>query len=128
MSKYLLLKVSRFTLVGAANALIYAAATQLYADIWNTDAAVAAGLGYATAVPVAFLGHRQLTFKAHGALSPQFVRFVASHFVGFWLAVTITWLASDLMKWPVWVGVVATIFSVSIINYLIMDKWVFASN
>ena len=79
MSPALLHRFSRFTLVGVANALVYAAATRLYVDVWGVNAAVAGGLGYATAVPIAFLGHRGLTFQAQGALWPQFVRFVATH-------------------------------------------------
>lgn len=128
VSPALLHRFSRFTLVGIANALVYAAATRLYVDVWGVNAAVAGGLGYATAVPIAFLGHRGLTFQAQGALWPQFVRFVATHFLGFVLAAAIPWLVCDLLGWPLWVGIGITILMVPVATYVVMDRWVFTKS
>ncbi|WP_342131816.1 GtrA family protein [Hydrogenophaga sp. OTU3427] len=126
MNQPLLRKLSRFATVGVANALVYAVATRLYADVFAVSAAVASGLGYATAVPLAFFGHRHLTFEVKGALSPQFVRFISTQLLGFFLAVVIAWLITDLMGQPIWLGVGATILAVPAVSYLVMDKWVFA--
>lgn len=126
MHQPLLRKLSRFAAVGVANALVYAVATRLYADAFAVSAAVASGLGYATAVPLAFFGHRRLTFEAKGALSPQFVRFLGNHLLGFALAVVIAWLVTDLLGWPIWMGMGATILAVPVMSYMVMDKWVFA--
>lgn len=118
-------KFSRFVMVGVANTLVYAVATRLYADFFAVSAAVASGLGYATAVPMAFFGHRNLTFEAKGALSPQLVRFLGNHLFGFVLAVVIPWLMSDLLAWPAWMGMSATILAIPVVSYLVMNKWVF---
>lgn len=118
-------KLLRFASVGVANAMAYALATRLYADVFAVSAAVASGLGYATAVPMAFFGHRNLTFEAKGALSPQLVRFLGNHLFGFVLAVAIPWLTTDLLAWPIWLGMGATILAVPVVSYLVMDKWVF---
>ena len=126
MSSTLLRKLSRFATVGAANALVYAVATRLYAEVLPVGAAVASGLGYATAVPLAFFGHRRLTFEASGALSPQMLRFVTTQLLGFGLAVVVAWVTTDLLGWPIWTGVGATILAVPVLSYLVMDKWVFA--
>ena len=121
-------RFSRFTLVGVANTLVYAAATRLYVDVWGMTAAVAGGLGYATAVPMAFLGHRGLTFRAQGALWPQFGRFIATHLLGFMLAAAIPWLMCDLLGWPLWIGIGSTILMVPVASYVVMDRWVFTSS
>ncbi|MCE1191509.1 MAG: GtrA family protein [Acidovorax sp.] len=126
MNHPLLRKLSRFAMVGVANALVYALATRLYADVLAVSAAVASGLGYATAVPLAFFGHRHLTFEARGALTPQFARFLGNHLLGFALAVVIAWLMTDLLGWPIWMGMGTTILAVPVVSYLVMDKWVFA--
>lgn len=125
MHQPLLRKLSRFATVGVANTLVYVLATHLYADVFAVSAAVASALGYATAVPMAFFGHRHLTFKAKGALSQQFVRFLGNQLFGFVLAVVIPWLMTDLLAWPISLGMGATILAVPVVSYLVMDKWVF---
>lgn len=128
MNSMLIRKFLRFTIVGATNALVYAVATRLYAHVWSLDVSIASGLGYATAVPMAFLGHRNLTFEAGGALSPQFVRFVVSHLFGLMLSVAIAWVTSDLLGWHIWIGIGVTTLTISIMSYVIMNRWVFASS
>lgn len=126
MSQQDLRKFSCFVMVGVANTLVYAVATRLYADLFAVSAAVASGLGYATAVPMAFFGHRNLTYEATGEISSQFVRFLGNHLLGFVLAVVIPWVMTDLLAWPIWMGMAATILAVPVVSYLAMDKWVFA--
>lgn len=125
MSPTALHRFSRFTLVGLANTLAYAAATWVYVDVWGLSATVGGSLGYATAVPIAFWGHRELTFQVQGAARPQFVRFISTHALGLLLATAITWLVVDLWGGPLWVGIVATIFTVPVATYIVMDRWVF---
>jgi putative flippase GtrA len=119
-------KLSRFVTVGLANALIYALATSLYAALFAISAPIASGLGYATAVPMSFFGHRHHTFKSQSALPPQFFRFISSQLFGGVLAVFITWLITDLLGQSILLGVAATILVVAIVSYLVMDNWVFA--
>lgn len=126
MSKPDLHRFSRFVMVGIVNTLAYALATRLYADLFAVGAAVASALGYVTAMPMAFFGHRILTFEAKGALAPQLVRFLGNHLFGFVLAVVIPWLMTDLLAWPIWMGIGVTIVAVPVVSYLVMDKWVFA--
>ena len=125
MNRSLMGKLLRFAFVGAANAMVYAVATRLYAEVFAISVAAASGLGYATAIPMAFFGHRNLTFEAKGALSPQLVRFLCNHLFGFSLAMVIPWLVTDLLAWPIWLGIGVTILAVPIVSYLVMDKWVF---
>lgn len=125
MNRALIGKLLRFASVGIANAMVYAVATRLYAELFAVSAAAASGLGYATAMPMAFFGHRNLTFEAKGALSPQLARFLCNHLFGFVLAMTIPWLMTDLLAWPIWIGIGVTILAVPIVSYLLMDKWVF---
>jgi putative flippase GtrA len=126
VSRLDLRKFSRFAVVGAANTLIYVLAMRLYADLFTVSAAVASALGYATALPIAFLGHRTLTFEAKGALSPQLARFLGNHVFGLVLAVVIPWLITDWLALPIWMGMGATILVGPVVSYLVMDKWVFA--
>ena len=125
MKQPLIGRLLRFVSVGLANTIVYAVATHLYADVLEVSAAIASGMGYATSVPMAFFGHRNLTFEAKGALSPQLVRFLGNHLFGVVLAVVIPWLMTDLLAWPIWLGTGATILAVPVVSYLIMDKWVF---
>lgn len=126
MNQPLIGKLLRFASVGIANTIVYALATRLYAEFLVVSAAIASGMGYATSVPMAFFGHRNLTFEAKGALSPQLVRFIGNHLLGIVLAVVIPWLMTDLLAWPIWLGMGATILAVPVVSYLMMDKWVFA--
>lgn len=119
-------KCLRFVSVGIANALVYALSTGVYAHIFAFSATLASGLGYATALPLAFIAHRKFTFKADGSITPQLARFLGNHFLGFSLALIIPWLITDLLNWPIWMGMGATVLLVPVISYLLMDNWVFA--
>ena len=118
-------KLIRFALTGAVSALIYSLSTHFYSQAFAVSAAFTSGMGYATAIPCSFLAHRHLTFEAKGKLSPQFVRFCATHLLGFLLSIAIVWLITDLWGWNIWIGMIITIILIPIISYLLMDKWVF---
>lgn len=113
-------------MVGAANSLIYALATVVYTECVGIGATIASGLGYATAVPLAYLGHRRLTFNARGEAGRQFVRFIVTHGVGFLLAIGVVWILTDVFEYPIWMGVSGAILAVPSVSYLVMDRWVFA--
>lgn len=111
--------------MGAANALVYAIATRLYTDILPINAAIASGMGYATSIPMAFFGHRNLTFGAKGPMPQEFARFVGSQLFGFFISMCIAWIITDQMGYPIWLAVAVTVIAAPILSYFAMTKWVF---
>lgn len=111
--------------VGIVNVLIYAGATWVSFHVLAVSAATASAFGYAVAVPVAFIGHRRVTFDVDGKVTPQFARFIITQLIGFSVAVLVSWLVCDWGGLQIAYGVVSAAVIVPLISYLMMDRWVF---
>jgi len=117
-------KLLRFPLVGLLSSVVYAVATWVCISQLHLDHRVASLLGYLTALPVSFLGHRHFTFAATGKPSAEIVKFAAVHSIGMglsWLSVS----ATDWMHVHYAFGIVGAVVLVPIMSFLVLDRWVF---
>jgi putative flippase GtrA len=116
-------KALRFGLVGALNGLVFAAVT-LLANGW-LDPTFSSFLGYAVAIPIAFLGHRNYTFRSDGIAALEFRRFAVSSLIGLATSVGAMFVAAEVLGWPTIYGIAAAIVLAPAISYLLCDLWVF---
>lgn len=118
-------KIVRFPIVGVVNSLVYAVATTAYISQFQVGSKAASLLGYLTALPVAFFGHRRFTFGSTGSVSAQMRRFCLVHAVG----VFVSWLAMgaavDFFSLHYAVGIFGAVVLVPIISFFVFDRWVF---
>lgn len=111
--------------MGGANAVIYTVATWAYVAHLGMGEKTASMLGFCTAVPFAFLGHRAITFSSRGFIGTEWIRFVATQLASMATSVAAMWLAVDLLGQHFAYGVFAGIVLVPIFTYLVLNRWVF---
>jgi putative flippase GtrA len=118
------LKLCRFAMVGMASTAIYAGTTFLSVHAWGLSPLVGQAVGLALSTLWSYFGHHAFTFGAdgrHGAYLPRFLGQAAftSLLSTAFIHVTAIWRLSYL-----W-GVAATVVVAPVINFLLMQFWVF---
>jgi putative flippase GtrA len=114
----------RFGMIGAGTALIYTAA--FAALVGRGAATVEANVAaYGIAILFQFVGHRNFTFRAAGAVHRSAMRFAATNAFGLVFSAALASLLRDGLG----VGPLATGGAVSValavINWKVMRLWVF---
>ena len=120
-------KVMRFAGVGAVTSIVYAIVTTFAIKGLGFDDRVAAAIGYAAALPLNFLAHRQLTFKSTSLFSADMLRYAVMQAVNFSLAVGVMALTVNVMGFHFGVGIVLAIGLAPVLTYFALDRFVFPS-
>ena len=120
-------KVMRFAGVGAVTAIVYAIVTALAIKGFRIDDRLAAAIGYAAALPLNFLAHRQLTFQSTSLFSADMFRYAVMQAMNFSLTVGVMALAVHVMGFHFGVGIVLAIGLAPILTYFALDRFVFPS-
>lgn len=124
------LRLSRFAAIGGAATLIYAVAAYCLSGGMGTSilpAATASLLAYFLAAVFSYLGHKYVTFLSPGTHSFEAPRFVALTAVGLGFAWLLPTILVDGAGLPPAVPIIVTCILVPVVNYLLLDRWVFAS-
>ena len=121
----LLAKMARFGAVGAAATVVYALAVVVFVSGLGVDPNAAAVLGYLTALPVSFIGHRRFTFRSKATMTPELMRFTVMHFVNMMVSLGGMAWAVDLLGLDYWVGILVAVVIVPLASYITADLWVF---
>lgn len=119
------LKLARYGLVGVGNSLAYAGVVALLVQMLAADPRMASALAYLAVLPLAYWGHRRVTFCASGSVWPQISRFLASQAANMALSVLGMALMTETLDLPYGYGIAAAIILVPVVNYLLLDRWVF---
>jgi putative flippase GtrA len=118
-------KISRFSLVGAANGLIYAAATAGFISLAGLPPALASAAGYMCVLPFTYLAHKRFTFRSDDPHSTSLWRFIVTFVAGLLTCLALMELVVSYLRLPYLFGIAAGILCVPIITLLVLDKWVF---
>jgi putative flippase GtrA len=118
-------KLVRFAMTGAVSGIVFAAVTLLSLRLLPIRETMAVVIGYIAVLPLSFIGHRKLTFRSAGRVSPEFVRFCISFILGLLASVVAMHVATQWLAMPPFLGVVGAILVVPIITFVVMNLWVF---
>ncbi len=123
-------RISRFALIGGASTLIYAACAFILSGGIGPmilPAVLASIAAYAAAAIFSYAGHKYVTFVSGGAHVFEAPRFVALTALG----LAISWFLPAVLVGgfglaPL-VPIMITCIVVPVLNYVVLDRWVFAS-
>ncbi len=118
-------RLIRFAGVGALSGLIYVLAVAFYVDVIKFDVKLSSVLGYLTALPVSFIGHRNFTFRSNGQVAGEFVRFLVVHGANIAISIGGMALIVDWFGYNYWFGSILAVALVPISTYIVMEFWVF---
>jgi putative flippase GtrA len=123
--KPLLGKLIRFGSVGVAATLLYAALAAGFGlvRLGATPSSIAA---YALAAVFAYLGHKRITFRSEGAHADEVPKFAAASALGLGVAALAPIVLTDRLHLPRAAPILATCVGVPVLNFLILDRLVFA--
>lgn len=118
--------ISRFAIVGLASTGLYAVLA-LASEQWlGMTAIVASVAAYAVATIFSYLGQKFVTFRSGGAHRSEGPRFLALTALGFAIATALPAIGQQL-NLPTIVPVALTCVLVPLINFFVLDRWVFAA-
>ena len=123
-------RVSRFALVGIAATAIYAAGAFLLSGGFGPamlPAAAASVAAYVVAGLFSYGGHKYFTFVSGGNHLFEAPRFIVLTAVGLGISALLPVILVDGLLLPPLVPIIATCVAVPVVNYVVLDRWVFAS-
>jgi len=120
-----LLEVAIFIVVGVtATACQYVGS--LAAQHWLGLGPILASLaGYALGVCVSYFGNSCFTFRRPALHAPQFVRFATISVTGLAINLTIVWIATHSLGWPLWLAMVPVVLLVPTATFVMSKFWAF---
>jgi putative flippase GtrA len=121
-------RLGRFAIVGFFNSGLYAMVTWWLIAYGHVAPESASLLGYLVAIPVAYFGHRWVTFTSAGAVHVEALRFVTVHAMGLFVAWEAMDLASNRLGLHFAAGIIAAVVLVPLLNFLVLDHFVFSTN
>ncbi|MDR3733929.1 MAG: GtrA family protein [Acidobacteriaceae bacterium] len=118
-------KISRFSLVGVMNGIVYAVATAACASWLQLSAHLASIIGYMVVFPFAFIAHRRFTFRSEGNPHVEMYRFFIIFVAGLVTSVVVMDVCVAVLGLHYVFGIMAGVIAVPILTLLALDGWVF---
>lgn len=118
-------RVLSFGVVGAISTLAYAAIAFALGATIAMPAWMASGIAYGVAALFSYLCHRRITFRSaegHKRVAP---RFVITGTIGYVLALLLPVILTDHLRAPPAVAILLTVALVPIVNFILLDRFVF---
>lgn len=119
------LRLVRFAVVGASSSLLYALIVFALLSWGIGPLPLVHCIAYALAIPYGYLAQRGFTFRSHASHVVAFPRFVATNAVSF-AATSVFVVLADALRIHAAAVVLAVVVLVPLINYLCLNRWVFA--
>jgi putative flippase GtrA len=118
-------EVPLFAVVGAgATAINYVAA--LAAQNLLGLASLPAGVvGYAASVGLSYFGNSLLTFRRPAMHGPQFARFAAISLVGLAINLSLVFVGTHVLGWPLWKALIPVVLIVPASTFVMSKFWAF---
>ncbi len=117
--------VSRFAVVGLASTGLYFVLALAFAEGLGVAAVTASLLAYVLATVFSYLAQKFVTFRSHGAHTAEAPRFLVLTAFGFAVATALPALGTQL-GWPSIVPFALTCVVIPVVNFFVLDRWVFA--
>lgn len=114
----------RFGLSGIGAAIAYYGTARFLLVVWDWSAFAAGLTAYLLSMPIAYLLHRQFTFRSGARVGPEVRRFILSSAIGVVLASFLP-LFFRSRGLNVDASLVATCILVPAISYVLLSGWVF---
>jgi putative flippase GtrA len=118
-------EITRFGLVGIAATVLYATLA-LALTHWFFASVPASLIAYAAAATFSYLAHKSITFFSTGAHRLEAPRFVVLTAVGIAIAFAAPLILTDMLALRPIFAVLLTCLLVPVVNFVVMDRWVFA--
>lgn len=123
-------KISRFAVVGILATLIFAACASLLSGGAGTallPPAIASVSAYLIAGMFSYAGHKYFTFASGGAHRFEAPRFITLTGVGIGISALVPAIMVNGFSLPWFAPIIATCILVPMVNYLVLDRWVFSA-
>ncbi|MCC5993132.1 MAG: GtrA family protein [Rhodobacteraceae bacterium] len=119
------IRLIRFVFVGAATGLLFAGLVALMVDGLGLRESHAAGLAYIALLPPNFLAHKHSVFRSRQPAWPEVLRYLGMHAVALLSSMGVMAALTGPLGLSHWLGSVAVICVVPLINLALMELWVF---
>jgi putative flippase GtrA len=124
-SDALWLRAARFCLVGVASGLIFAAFTICSIAVFGVGHKLASVYGYLASLPLNFLANRRFSFRSGNALADDAMRFLSLQVGNLCITAFAMGAVVDFLRLHYMFGIIAAIALVPVVNFVIMQWWVF---
>jgi putative flippase GtrA len=118
-------KLTRYVVVGSTAALAYLAIAFHLEHQHNFSPAASGVSAYLILAPLTYLGHRRHTFASTNKGFAEPARFAVWALVSLLLAGLIPLTFATAFRGPTWVGNLVVCAIIPILNFLVMNQWVF---
>ena len=118
-------RLFRYSLVGAANTLLYAALLFLFLDVARIGSTFSVTASYLIAMTFQFFANRSFTFRNKNVLSQQFTRYLIVAGVSYLISLALVWLLLDFLLLPTIVVIAACGFTTAALGYVAGFFWVY---
>jgi putative flippase GtrA len=118
-------EINVFVVVGVT-ATACQVAGSLAAQHWLGLGPILASLaGYALGVCVSYFGNSRFTFRRPALHGPQFARFATISLTGLAINLSIVWVATHTLGWPLWLAMVPVVMLVPTATFVMSKFWAF---
>lgn len=117
----------RFGLVGVVSTLTHIGTLVLLVELIKLTPILASTIGFILAVIVSYFLNYRFTFRAQGAHTSYFPKYVLVCIIGFILNTGIMYLTIEILKWWYVAGQICTLMVVPISNFTLNRFWAFKS-
>jgi putative flippase GtrA len=123
---HLFVRILRYGIVGTTIAVIYSLAIVLFvASFHVSNPTLASVLAFAAVLPLAYLAHRNVTFRDAPRDPSQLRRFAITNAAGFAVTTAGMYLLTAILKYPYYYGIALNWALIPAANFVIYLVWVF---
>jgi putative flippase GtrA len=121
-----IMTVLRFALVGAASSVAYAVIMMVATSAVGLAPWISSVVAYVSAMIINFPLQRSFTFASTGDVRREGLKYLGVHLANLVVSVAVVHVIADVLQWPVVVSVGAVIVIIPLIQFLVLETWVFA--
>jgi putative flippase GtrA len=118
-------KLVRFAVSGCLSSGFFAVVVLVLSRYTHYDSRAISVVGYLAALPLNFILHREYTFLSEGRIAYQVVRFAMLHASNILVTVAIMHILVVAAGLPVLVGILGVVAVIPLIQFFIMEQWIF---
>jgi putative flippase GtrA len=115
----------RFALVGGASGLIFATTTAFLISFAGLGEKLSSIAGYLVSMPVNFFTNRTFSFQSQGRVRTDAIRFITLHAVNMVVTALAMQASTHVLDLHYALGIVGAIICVPLVNFGLMNFWVF---
>lgn len=124
-SQALIAKSFRFACIGAFSGAIFLVVTAVLAGSFGVEPKVASVAGYLVSMPANFVGNKRFSFRSDGPIWGDLLRFGVLHTCNVLLTMGAMGATVNVLNWHFGFGAVTAIVLVPMVNFFVMNGWVF---